>query len=129
MTQDMYTSSYLLDFDKDYIGQTVNISDRFYQHNTGRGARGTKDPYYRPYCVAAYICGMSHMEKVDREAIEQKWKYYNRGAIAHGQRDIMARIDQGYRVVSEYNEDHSEEEHIRLVVTIERAVASASASA
>ena len=117
------------DFDKDYVGQTENIANRLYQHNSGRGARGTKDPYYRPYCVAAYICGMSHMETVDREAIEQRWKYYNRQAISRGQRDIAARIEQGYRVVREYNEDQLEEENIRLIVTIERAVAQGNAAA
>ena len=110
------------DFDRDYIGQTQNISTRFAQHNSGRGAEGTADPYYRPYCVAAYICGLSHMEKADREALEHRWKVYNRESIRNGRRSIDSRIDQGRRIVEEYNQDCHEEERIRLVKTIRRKV-------
>ncbi|KAL7538852.1 hypothetical protein ACHAXR_012264, partial [Thalassiosira sp. AJA248-18] len=110
------------DFDRDYIGQTQNISTRFSQHNSGRGAEGTADPYYRPYCVAAYICGLSHMDKVDREILEHRWKVYNREAIRNGRRSIECRIDQGRRIVEEYNQNCHEEERIRLVKTIRRKV-------
>jgi hypothetical protein len=41
-----------------YVGLTENISKCLYQHNKGWGAVGTTDPQYRPYTVAAYICGM-----------------------------------------------------------------------
>jgi len=70
---------------------------------------GTTDPQYRPYAVAAYICGMRHMNRVEREGIEKKWKIYNRAIMqesSHGRNDVMDRIEQGRRIVVEYNEDH-----------------------
>ena len=111
------------DFDRDYIGQTKNLAQRFNQHNSGQGAEGTADPYYRPYCVAAYICGLSHMEKVGRESLERKWKLFNKDAIRNGRHTIEHRILQGERVVQEYNADCLEEERIQLVVTIKRKMA------
>jgi hypothetical protein len=43
-----------------------HISKRLYQHNKGWGAVGTAD------LQAAYICGMGHMNRVEREGIEKK---------------------------------------------------------
>jgi predicted GIY-YIG superfamily endonuclease len=75
------------DCSRTYVGQTENISKCLYQHNKGWGAVGTADPQYRPYAVAAYICGMGHMNRVEREGIEKKWKIYNRAIMqesSHG---------------------------------------------
>jgi hypothetical protein len=83
---------------------------------------GTADPQYRPHAVAAYICGMGHMNRVEREGIEKKWKIYNRAIMqesSHGQNDVM---EQGRRIVVEYNEDQLYEEmFIRFVITIDRS--------
>ncbi len=78
---------------------------------------GTADPQCRPYTVAAYICGMGHMNCVEREGIERKWKYYNRRV-----NDVMDRIKQGQRIVVEYNEDQLYEEmFIHFVITIDKS--------
>ena len=60
------------DFDRDYIGQTQNLSKRVEQHFHGHGSLGTCDPYYHPYILAASICGMSHMEERERKHLEQR---------------------------------------------------------
>jgi predicted GIY-YIG superfamily endonuclease len=114
------------DFDRDYIGQTTNLGTRITQHNNGSGAVGTEDPFYRPYSIAAYICGLSHMSEREREGLEYLWKLYCRQVRDAGRSDIMVRIDQGRRIVSDYNRNCPEEEHIRLVVTIRRKVAEVS---
>jgi hypothetical protein len=50
------------------------------------------------------------MNHVDREGIERKWKFYNRGV-----NDVMDRIEQGRQIVVECNEDQLYEEmSIRL---------------
>jgi hypothetical protein len=86
---------------------------------------GTADPQYRPYTVTAYICGIKHMNPVEREGIEKKWKIYNRAIMqesSHGQNDLMDRIEQGHHIVVEYNEDQLYEEmFIRFVITIDRS--------
>ncbi len=78
---------------------------------------GTADPQYRPYTVGAYICGMGHMNRVEREGTERKWKYYNCRV-----NDVMGRIEQGRRIVVEYNENQLYEEmFIRFVITIDKS--------
>ncbi len=105
------------DCSRTYVGQTENISKCLYQHNKGWGAVGTADPQYRPYAVVAYICGMGHMNRVEHEGIERKWKYFNRPV-----NDVMDRIEQGRRVVVEYNVDQLYEEmFICFVITIDRS--------
>ncbi len=85
----------------------------------------TANPQYRPYAVAAYICGMGHMNRVELEGIEKKWKIYNRAIMqesSYGQNDVMDRIKQGHCIVVEYNEDQLYEEmFIRFVITIDRS--------
>ena len=39
----------------------------------------------------------------------------------NGETEVFARINQGQRIVEEYNRDHDNcEDHIRFIVTIER---------
>ncbi len=112
------------DCSRTYVRQTENISKRLYQHNKGWGAVGTADPQYRPYAVAAYICGMGHMNPVEHEGIKTKWKVYNRAIMqsSRGRNDAMDRIKQGCRIVVEYNEDQLYEEmFIRFVITINKS--------
>ena len=109
------------DFDREYIGQTECLSRRVDEHFRGRGSEGTKDPYYHPYCLAAFICGMSHMTKTEREHFEQKWKDLNRAQIAQGNGDIFQRIEQGERIVEEYNRESLDaDERLVLVRTIKQ---------
>ncbi len=81
------------DCSRTYVGQTENISKRSYQHNKGWGAVGTADPQYRPYAVAAYSCGMGHMNRIECEGIERKWKYYNRR-----ENDVMTESNKGNKL-------------------------------
>jgi hypothetical protein len=112
------------DFDRDYIGQCENISRRLDEHNRGVGSLGTASAHYRPYFPAAYICGLSHLDRQMREHLESRWKALNLQIIQSGCSDIMARIEQGRTVVSEYNERQCElSYHIRFVVTIKSDVA------
>jgi len=46
------------DCGRTYVGQSKNISRRLKEHNKGWKAMGTAEPQYRPYTVAAYMCGM-----------------------------------------------------------------------
>ncbi len=74
--------------------------------------------------MAAYICGVGHMNRVECEGIETKWKVYNHAIIqsSRGRNDVMDRIKQGHRIVAEYNEDQLYEEmFIRFVITINRS--------
>ncbi len=85
---------------------------------------GTADPQYRPYAVVAYICGMGHMNRVEPEGIETKWKVYNHAIMqsSRGWNDVMNRIEQGRHIVVEYNEDQLYEEmFIHFVITIDRS--------
>ena len=58
------------DFDKNYVVQTENLAQLSHQHNKDNNAKENNYPYYRPYCIAAYICGLSHMEQYRRECLE-----------------------------------------------------------
>ena len=53
-----------------YIGQTKCISQRLIQHNSDSGSQGTADIRYRPWGVAACICGLSHISIVDLMSLE-----------------------------------------------------------
>ena len=92
------------DVTRTYVGETKNIDTRFKQHNSGYGAVGTADPMYRPYCMAGYICGMSHVTPSGRMALERRWKQCIEANSIRGDNDIMSRLQQGKRVAQEYNE-------------------------
>ena len=110
------------DCGRTYIGQTTSISQRLKKHNSGWGAKGTAEPQYRPYAVAAYICGLSHMDKRGREGLEHKWKEHIVEEKRRGMMDVYTWVLQGDRVVQSYNDyQHDKENHIRLVVTISRS--------
>eukprot|EP00957_Ditylum_brightwellii_P066472 5046553-Ditylum_brightwellii.AAC.1 len=55
------------DTGRTYIGQTINISRRLTEHNSGYGADGTTNPIYRPYAVAGYK--------------EKRWKADGKGIV------------------------------------------------
>jgi predicted GIY-YIG superfamily endonuclease len=110
----------LRDFDRTYVGQTQNISVRLTQHNSGNGARETRDPYYRPYCLAGYMCNMGHLSKGHREDIEHNWAKAVRRAILEGRRDIESRLAIGEELVKQLNSIRLPDEHIRFVTTIKR---------
>ncbi len=66
------------------------------------------------------------MNRVEREGIEKRWTIHNRAIIQESSRqrnDVMDRIEQGRRIVVEYNEDQLYEEmSICFVITIDRSL-------
>jgi len=83
---------------------------------------GTAEPQYRPYAVAAYICGMPHIDKRGRESLEQRWKKFIIESKSRGEIDVFTWVLLGERVVELYNAYQvDEEKHIRLVITISKS--------
>jgi len=111
------------DFNRAYVGETTNIIRRLQKHNSGYASRGTTDPIYRPYFVAGYICGLGDFTKVQRRTLEQQWQQYNRWVMLNGGRtDIQTRINQGQRVVDDYNSKRPKELHIIFIKTVNSGV-------
>ena len=54
--------------------------------------------------MGGYICGMSHVTPRGRKALERKWKQYIERNSNRGDNNVMSRLQQGKRVVQEYNE-------------------------
>ena len=110
------------DCGRTYVGQSKNISRRLKEHNKGWGAMGTAEPQYRPYAVAAYMCGMPHIDKRGRESLEQRWKKFILESKSRGEIDVFTWVLLGERVVESYNAYQvDEEKHIRLVITISKS--------
>ncbi len=99
----MYFLVLVKDCGRTYVGQTKNISRHLKEHNKGWGAMGTAEPQYRPYAVAAYICGMPHIDKRGRECLEQRWKKFILESKSRGKIDVFTWILLGERVVELYN--------------------------
>lgn len=110
------------DFDRTYVGETTNIVRRLQNHNSGYGARGTTDPIYRPYFVAGYICGLGDFTKKERQALERRWQQYNLWMLSGGRTDVQTRINQGQRVVDDYNLNKPKELHITFIKTVNNNV-------
>ena len=96
------------------------MSRRFYQHNNGYGSTGTANPIHRPYFMVAYICGISHLSKEERETYEEQWKQYVNRALNRGaDNNLFVRIQQGQRVVEDYNSICAEEENrMKIIATV-----------
>ena len=52
------------------------MSQLLIQHNSGRGSQSTQDIINRPWDVASYICGLSHIDKVHIMRLERRQKTY-----------------------------------------------------
>ena len=102
---------------KIYIGQTQCLSQRLIQHNSGHGSSSTQDIRYRPWAIAGYICGLSHMLKIDRERLERNWKIKVQNLIARGINDSYSWILSGQGLVESYNSGNTENQihYIKLV--------------
>ncbi len=87
-----------------YIGETECLRQRFRQHQSGRGARGTSRIQDRPFAIAAYITGVN--DPVLRRNIEEEWRYRRRSLPNHldnpveivrlGQALVNARNDRNH---------------------------------
>ena len=56
-----------------YVGQTLYLSQRLNQHNSGSGSTQTRSEFLRPWALFAYICGFD-TGKDERLAVESEWK-------------------------------------------------------
>ena len=56
-----------------YIGETVNITVRLNQHNSGYGSITTCHSSLHPYALFAYVCGFDDNKRL-RRSFEFMWK-------------------------------------------------------
>lgn len=106
-------------FEQIYIGETRCISQRLIQHNSGAGSTSTNNIRYRPWAVAAFICGLAHMNKSERMSLERRWKLYVEELQQRGQQDSWSWINIGEYLVQMYNSGSNSEKirFIRLVTS------------
>ena len=86
-----------------YIGETKNLCQRLIQHNSGSGSLSTENIRYRPWAVAAYICGLGHMTKVERMGLERRWKMHVQNLRISGHHESISWINIGSHIVEMYN--------------------------
>jgi len=105
--------------ERTYVGQCKNLERRIRSHNSGYGSEGTAPPIYLPYAPVAYLTNLGHMEVSERMSLESAWRGMNEWVVSkEGHTDIDARIENGRKLMVEYNERHSAENHIRLIKCI-----------
>lgn len=89
-----------------YIGEADNVNTRERDHNSGHGAIGTANPADRPFKVAAYITGLSHLTRAERMSLENQWRYHrNRVQVD----DPFNIINSGMRVVESCNNSYADD--------------------
>ena len=54
--------------------------------------------------MGEYICEMANVTPRGRIALERRWKHYIESVSNCGDYNIMSRLEQGERIVQEYNE-------------------------
>ena len=86
-----------------YIGETKCLSQRLMKHNSGSGSLSTENLKYRPWAVAAYICGLGHMTKVERMSLERRWKVHVQNLRISGHYESISWINIGSHIVEMYN--------------------------
>ena len=97
--------------DEVYVGQTGrNIPRRLQEHNSGRGAHGTKTATYMPWGVGAYIGKMSHMTKIERQQIEKEWQLRNKLSRNSRAVDVNTYLQNGKDIVLQHNSRELEPE-------------------
>ena len=106
--------------ERTYVGQCRNLGRRIRNHNSGfGGSAGTASAIYRPYAPVAYLTNLGHMSDGDRMSLENSWQLMNNEVNGKGEVDIEARIENGRRVMVNYNENNPRENHIRLIKCIQ----------
>ena len=103
--------------DEIYIGQTQCLSQRLINHNSGHGSYSTNSIQKRPWAVAAYICGLSHLSQDDRLSMERRWKDLIEDLKTRGYNDALSWINTGSRIVEMYNSSNQDDKinFVRLV--------------
>ena len=101
---------------KKYIETTKNLSQWLQKHNNGSGAEEVNDPRDLPWGIGGYICGLSHMNRIERMSLEQNWKVLIQNLRNRGINESFAWIMSGKEVVDTYNRGREDDsEHIRFV--------------
>ena len=85
------------------MGKRKCLSQRLIQHNSGSGSMTTQDIYNRPWAVAAFICGLSHMNTRERMGLEGSWKFSIQDLQQRGYNDTFTWINAGENIVQNYN--------------------------
>jgi hypothetical protein len=99
-----------------YVGETANLGARVKAHNNSNGSVGTAPALFKPYAVAAYFCGAT-IEKPERMSLEHTWQNMNRMSIEqNGASDIDTMVENGKRIVREYNLNHTVDKHLSMSV-------------
>ena len=68
---------------KTYIGESLNIQDRFNTHQRGAGTIFTGETMNRPWAILAYICGFDG-RKLWMKSVEDNWQRLRLSAINRG---------------------------------------------
>lgn len=108
--------------DKFYVGQTDrNIPCRLREHNTGRGAKETRNPAHMPWAPVAYItCTGSNTQVKNLQSLESSWQGFNAYTDAKGESNLRNCIENGERVIRDHNRYITEaDEKLKLVVLVD----------
>ena len=62
------------------------------------GAQDTADIRFRPWGVAAYICGLSHMYMSERISLERQWKVLVEDLLRRGQNCVFPGLMLDYEL-------------------------------
>ena len=79
------------------------------------GAQDTADIRFRPWGVAAYICGLSHMNMSERISLERQWKVLVEDLLRRGHNCVFSWINAGSQIVESYNSYDDVNVNIRFV--------------
>ncbi len=96
------------DYTFSYIGETMNISSRLNDHNSGYGSATTLPLSLRPYALFAYVCGFDG-DKVLRRNFEYMWKVrrdYERGTGMNSVKQIARLASQIIPSAENYHHVH-----------------------
>ena len=61
------------DYNTTYIGQTFNLRRRLKEHNSGYGAKQTEAEIFRPWALAAFVCGFKKQREYMLQ-FEKRWE-------------------------------------------------------
>lgn len=98
--------------DKFYVGQTKNnIPSRLKKHNSGHGAKETSVSAYMPWAPVAFIAGTNNERELEGlQSLEKEWQLHNHNTRNRGITELSEFIDNGKRVVDQYNQYISDPE-------------------
>ena len=92
-----------------YIGQTTNLSKRFWKHQSGLGSFGTSRPGDQPFAVAGYITGPVHFSETGYMSLERQWRQHH---DMLQDKSVANIVDCGIHVAEEANQEASANEEM-----------------